>query len=195
MTRSRGARRQADPPGDGGGSPGALLPFRPDDAATSPARERPAEAPSAPKRARKRDAPRQGAPEGAQADTSAEAEPLDMEALAARGLTPEEIRAFLGLSLPLKPGHLAEMEPALERGRLIGRARLKLAQFEAALQGRVSAQTQMLARLGDELFEQAEEDPEVAVVRRILDPADGDAPGLSPGDSPAGAAGETEDRP
>ncbi|HKI97184.1 MAG TPA: hypothetical protein VKB51_01795 [bacterium] len=69
--------------------------------------------------------------------------------LAARGLDEAEIRALLRLPGRLKPRAERQLMEAFREGQLLGRARIKQAQYEAALQGRVTAQTQVLARLGD----------------------------------------------
>lgn len=90
--------------------------------------------------------------------------------LAARGLDEDEIRARLGLpARPAEPddsdeaAEAAEPDAAAEaqrareqvlagafaRGRLLGRAQIKEAQFDSALAGRVTAQAQVLARLGE----------------------------------------------
>ena len=73
----------------------------------------------------------------------------DVAVLAAKGLSEEEIRTRLHLPAALDEALEHVLGDAFRRGQLLGRARIKEAQFEAALQGRVTAQTQVLTRLGE----------------------------------------------
>lgn len=68
--------------------------------------------------------------------------------LAAYGLTAEEILVKLEVPLPLPAGKRKEFAAAIRRGRALGSAKIKQAQFEAALEGRVSAQSHVLSTLG-----------------------------------------------
>jgi hypothetical protein len=92
-------------------------------------------------------------------------------ALAARGLAEEEIRARLELPPRMDDGTELMLAEAFRRGQLLGRARVKEAQFEAALQGRVTAQAHVLARLGEPRGEAGEEsDEEDTAVGRDFPP-------------------------
>jgi hypothetical protein len=75
--------------------------------------------------------------------------PEQVSRLAAHGLDEEEIRARLELPARLDEVSEAALREAFRRGQLLGRAAIKEAQFEAALRGRVTAQTQVLVRLGE----------------------------------------------
>jgi hypothetical protein len=100
-----------------------------------------------------------------------------VSALAAKGLDEAEIRARLGLpaALDAPTEHLLSL--AYRRGQLLGRARVKEALFNAALQGRVTAQLQVLRRLGEPLGDDG-------------DDVEGDAPGgPSDGASDGASAG------
>ncbi len=92
--------------------------------------------------------------------------------LAAQGLSEEEIRELLAEALAAEPLDDDSMARALERGRLLGVARIKAAQYEAALQGKVSAQARVLARLNGEHPEEDGGAREFEVVRRIIRPED-----------------------
>lgn len=94
-----------------------------------------------------------------------------VEALAACGLTLEQIAVELGIVGAPRPSLRVRMEAAIKRGRAIGSAKLKRAHYQAALKGSVSAQKEMLALLEDEL----EDDDPVVVEEVILhDPEEGD---------------------
>jgi hypothetical protein len=85
----------------------------------------------------------------APAGTEAPPLPQRVAALAARGLDEAEIRVRLGLPEALDARSERMLAEAFRHGQLLGRAAIKEAQFEAALGGRVTAQTQVLARLGE----------------------------------------------
>ena len=69
-------------------------------------------------------------------------------ALAACGLTLQEVTAELGVPSKLPRKHREAFEIAFKRGRASGIARVKQAQFAAALEGKTSAQAELLKRLG-----------------------------------------------
>ncbi len=140
----------ADDHGSGGNGNGTapgegVLPFRPRGEA-APSRELGA----AGRRRRRRAAlmnPPEDGQEPALPDVAALAD--DVALLAAKGLSEEEIRTRLHLPAALDDALEQVLGDAFRRGQLLGRARIKEAQFEAALQGRVTAQTQVLMRLGE----------------------------------------------
>ena len=119
--------------------------------------------------ARRRKAPDPGAPEagrvavalsqpaasepGGSAQALAAPLPADLAAevsrLAARGLSEPEIRARMNGLEGLTECAEEALRSAFQRGRLLGRAHIKEAQFEAALAGRVTAQSAVLGRLGE----------------------------------------------
>ncbi len=72
-----------------------------------------------------------------------------IRACAALGLELEEIEVRVGLPAGFAQANADAVETALHEGRLLGRAEIKRAQFEAARDGRVSAQDAVLERLGD----------------------------------------------
>jgi hypothetical protein len=82
---------------------------------------------------------------------------------AARGLDEEEIRAVLGLPSRLDARTERALAAAFRTGQLLGRARVKQAQFDAALQGRVTAQVQVLLRLGEPQGEEGGESEQADV--------------------------------
>ena len=91
--------------------------------------------------------------------------------LAALGLDEAEIEVCLEASLEDDPISKERFDTAVESGRIKGSARIKAAQYEAALQGKVNAQAQVLARLeGDRIEEGEGEEREIEVVRKILTP-------------------------
>ena len=91
--------------------------------------------------------------------------------LAALGLDEDEIEAWLEGALEDDPISDERFEKAVELGRIKGSARIKAAQYEAALQGKVTAQAQVLARLEGDMIEEGEgEEREIEVVRKILTP-------------------------
>lgn len=90
--------------------------------------------------------------------------------LAASGLSLGEILAELGWAEELSDVQRAAVEAAMRRGRALGSAALKQAQYRAALEGRVTAQAQMLALLEDGPTDSGSEG--VTVRRRILDATD-----------------------
>jgi hypothetical protein len=87
-----------------------------------------------------------------------------VEALAAQGLSLDQILFELGVEPELPPSLRVRAEAALKKGRALGAARIKKAQYEAALGGSVSAQCHML-----ELLQDAESEDEVTVtVERVV---------------------------
>jgi hypothetical protein len=151
-----------------GATPGGVLPFRPRESAAPP---RPAR--------RRKPRAAEGAADGcAPADEPQAALADQVAALAARGLDEEEIRARLELAEALDGPTERVLAAAFRRGQLLGRAQIKEAQFEAALRGRVTAQTRVLARLGEPRGEDGGETDEGAQFV-------GDSPGQSgePGES------------
>lgn len=97
--------------------------------------------------------------------------PLDVtavESCAAQGLDTAEVRERLGLHRALSARAQAAFEGAMRRGRLLGRATIKEAQFKAARDGRTSAQVQVLARLGAAVQDGADEAAAPEVRRRII---------------------------
>ena len=88
--------------------------------------------------------------------------------LAASGLTLVEIFAELGLSDPEDEDERRRLEEIVQRGRSLGIAALKQAQYRAALEGRVTAQAQMLELLGANSADPLAVEP-VTVTRHILD--------------------------
>lgn len=107
-------------------------------------------------------------PEEADAESTAE-RLTAVTRLAAQGLDLAEVKARLGLPAEDTPAAEAALRAAMERGRLLGRAAIKHAQYEAALGGRVTAQSQVLARLGAD----DEEREAVQVTRRVISEGDG----------------------
>ena len=93
--------------------------------------------------------------------------------LAESGLSEEEILAELGWEEALVPSQRAVFEAVLKKGRALGRAKLKRAQYQAALEGKVSAQSHLLARMDSESGA-SPEDEEIEVVREVLDPGEKD---------------------
>ena len=89
--------------------------------------------------------------------------------LAESGLSEEEILAELGWEEALAPSQRAVFEAIIKKGRALGRAKLKRAQYEAALDGKVSAQSHLLARMERESGASPEGE-EIEVVREVLDP-------------------------
>lgn len=91
--------------------------------------------------------------------------------LAALGLDEAEIEVWLEEPLEDDPISKERFDTAVELGRIKGSARIKAAQYEAALQGKVTAQTQVLARLEGDMIEEREgEDREIKVVQEIITP-------------------------
>ena len=91
--------------------------------------------------------------------------------LAALGLDEDEIGAWLEESLEDDPISDEQFEKAVELGRIKGSARIKAVQYEAALQGKVTAQAQVLARLEGDMIEEGEgEVREIEVVQEIITP-------------------------
>ena len=88
--------------------------------------------------------------------------------LAASGLTLVEIFAELRLSDPEDEDERRRLEEIVQRGRSLGIAALKQAQYRAALEGRVTAQAQMLELLGANSADPLAVEP-VTVTRHILD--------------------------
>ncbi len=91
--------------------------------------------------------------------------------LAELGLDEAEIEAWLEESLEDDPISKERFDTAVELGRIKGSARIKAAQYEAALQGKVTAQAQVLARLEGDMIEEGEgEVREIEVVQEIIRP-------------------------
>ena len=83
----------------------------------------------------------------------------------------DEIEAWLEGALEDDPISDERFEKAVELGRIKGSARIKAAQYEAALPGTVTAQAQVLARLEGDMIEEGEgEVREIKVVRKIITP-------------------------
>lgn len=97
-----------------------------------------------------------GEPDPGEAPTLAE----QVQALATQGLAEAEIRAVLSLPERLDAAAERELAEAFAHGQLLGRAQIKQAQFQAALRGRVTAQAQVLARLGEPRGEEGGESEE-----------------------------------
>lgn len=95
-------------------------------------------------------------PEAAEAPSLA----ARVQSLAAQGLAEAEIRAVLELPERLDDPSEQALAEAFRNGQLLGRAQIKQAQFQAALRGRVTAQTQVLARLGEPRGEERGESEE-----------------------------------
>ena len=93
----------------------------------------------------------------------------ELLALAESGLSKEEILAELGWEEALVPSQQAVFEAIIKKGRALGRAKLKRAQFQAALGGKVSAQSHLLARM-DRESGASPEGEEIEVVREVLHP-------------------------
>jgi hypothetical protein len=92
-----------------------------------------------------------------------------VEVLAGQGLSREQIEAELGIESDLPPALAVRVEVAMKKGRALGAAKIKKAQYEAALGGSVSAQSHMLEWLQD-----AEPEDEVTVtVERVVIGDDG----------------------
>lgn len=109
--------------------------------------------------------------EGASLTPQAAREDSDLEAverLAARGLNMEEILVELGWDGPLPPSRKVRIEAAIKKGRALGSAALKQAHYQAALEGKVTAQSHMLSLLGAAQPETAEEEPPEFEVERVI---------------------------
>ncbi len=92
--------------------------------------------------------------------------------MAAQGLTLAEILAELGLPRTLSGPQREAAELAYRKGRASGIAQVKRAQFKAALEGKTSAQAQVLKRLGVEEEKHPHAETEFKVVRKIRAVAD-----------------------
>ena len=91
--------------------------------------------------------------------------------LAAIGLNEDEIETTLEAALEVDPISDERFEEAVELGRIKGLVRIKAAQYEAALQGKVTAQAQVLARLEGDMVEEGEgEERDIKVTRKIIMP-------------------------
>lgn len=91
--------------------------------------------------------------------------------LAAIGLNEDEIETTLEAALEADPISDERFEEAVELGRIKGLVRIKAAQYEAALQGKVTAQAQVLARLEGDTVEEGEgEERDIKVTRKIIMP-------------------------
>ena len=82
--------------------------------------------------------------------------------LAAHGLTEPEIRLRLGLPARLSAAQATALAAAIREGRLKGSAEIKEAQFDAAKEGKTSAQARVLELLRDPDIEEG-----IEVVREI----------------------------
>ena len=87
---------------------------------------------------------------------------------AAKGLAEVEIRHLLAEALMEHPIEEDRFAAAMEKGRGMGRARIKSAQYDAALAGKVSAQAQVLARLENQEGQTKGGVREFEVVREIV---------------------------
>jgi hypothetical protein len=93
-----------------------------------------------------------------------------VESLAAQGLSRDQIFAELGVESEPPPTAQVRVEEAMKKGRALGAARIKKAQYEAALAGSVSAQSHML-----ELLQEApRSNAHTVTVRRVVIGGDGD---------------------
>ncbi len=96
----------------------------------------------------------------------------EVERLAARGLTLEQILVQLEWEGELTASQRVRVEAAVKKGRALGSSAIKQAHYEAALSGRVSAQSHMLSILEGEENGGEEEETEFVVVRQVI----GEAP-------------------
>ena len=92
--------------------------------------------------------------------------------MAGHGLTLSEIFEELGLPEPLPKSQRVAAELAFKKGRASGIAQVKRAQFQAALDGKTSAQAQVLKRLGVAEEGDSALNSEIEVVREIIDVPD-----------------------
>ena len=96
-----------------------------------------------------------------------------IETMAARGLTLDEIASLLGQPLPTDADQRLAVEAAWRRGRHVGLARIKDANFQAALKGGVTAQKQVLDLLrAPSTSDNCPGSGGVTVVRRVLEAGD-----------------------
>jgi hypothetical protein len=103
--------------------------------------------------------------------------PEAVASLAECGLTLAEIFAELGVPSALPLSERQAAEAAFRKGRASGIARIKRAQFEAALSGKTGAQAQVLRSLGALPADESAITGEVAVVREIIGAEDDGAEG------------------
>ena len=101
-------------------------------------------------------------------------EEAEVLSLAESGLNEEEILAELGWEEALAPSQRAMFEAIIKKGHALGRAKLKRAQFQAALEGKVSAQSHLLAQMDPEPGASPEGEV-IEVVREVLDPEEKDS--------------------
>ncbi len=111
------------------------------------------------------------------ADGAAEPNHSDIDlsliaAMAGRGLTLDEIASLLDQPLPTDATRRHAVEAAWRRGRLVGLARIKDANYEAALKGGVTAQKHVLDLLREPALDDHKEAEGVTVVRRMLEAPD-----------------------
>lgn len=109
----------------------------------------------------------------ADGDDVEDAELALIAAMAGRGLTLDEIATLLDRPLSTDPGRCEAVEAAWRRGRLVGLARIKDANYEAALKGGVTAQKQVLDLLREPPADGGgKASGGVTVVRRMLEAPD-----------------------
>lgn len=92
----------------------------------------------------------------------------EVERLAGRGLTLEQILVQLEWEGELTASQRVRVEAAVKKGRALGSSAIKQAHYEAAINGRVSAQSHMLSILEDEENGGEEEETEFVVVRQVI---------------------------
>ena len=91
--------------------------------------------------------------------------------LAQHGHTQGEILICLGIQSPLEIEQQQEFQEAVRRGHALGRAEIKKAQYQAALEGKVTAQSQVLgcyASVPGELLGYPGQSDEALPVRRVF---------------------------
>ena len=74
----------------------------------------------------------------------------EAETLAGQGLNEEQVLAVLGVEGELNAEAEARLEASMRKGRALGAARIRKAQYEAALKGSVTAQSQLLKALQED---------------------------------------------
>ncbi len=88
--------------------------------------------------------------------------------LAAHGLTEEEILIKLGVCGGLSPGQQEAFAEQIRKGRALGSAEIKRAQYQSAMEGKVSAQNHLLTALSDPAGEDRKEEEEFTVEEEII---------------------------
>lgn len=104
--------------------------------------------------------------------------PVDLDQvteLAKRGLTIDEIRAELTFPAVLDDDTIGNIDLAIAKGRRLGRAEIKKANYDAAVSGGVSAQKQVLEMLDDDTGTGVASHDKVTVVRRVIESSHDDA--------------------